>query len=131
MKRGWIITLPLVVICVVGPIVAALMYDAHRSEGLTAEVIARAPERGNFSPRKITVSVGEPVLLQIRNIDTVMHGFAIPDLGVDAGEIPAGTVARVAFTPEKVGAYDYYCTVWCSEFHIQMRGVLEVVAREP
>ena len=128
MKLGWIITLPLVVICVVGPIVAAILYESHRTQDLTAEIIARAPERGNFSPKRLTVTVGKPVRLQVRNIDTVMHGFAIPALGVDAGEIPAGNVVRLEFTPEKVGSYDYYCTVWCSEFHLQMRGVLQVVA---
>ena len=129
MKIERFITLPLVIFCVVAPIVAAIMYEKHRSGDYTAEIVARAPERGNFSPQKLTVPVGEPVCLQIRNIDTVMHGFAIPDLGVDAGEIAAGYVVRVEFTPEKVGAYDYYCTVWCSEFHIQMRGILEVVAK--
>lgn len=128
MKLGWIITLPLVIICVVGPIVAAIVYESYRTKDLTAEIIARAPERGNFSPQKLSVPVGKLVRLQIRNIDTVMHGFAIPALGVDAGEIPAGRVVRLEFTPEKVGTYDYYCTTWCSEFHLQMRGVLEVVA---
>jgi len=128
MRFSWIITLPLVIACIVAPIVASLWYESKRSEDLTAEIIARAPERGNFSPKKLTVPAGKPVRLQVRNIDTVMHGFAIPALGVDAGEIPAGHVALLEFTPETPGVYDYYCTVWCSEFHIQMRGTLEVVA---
>lgn len=129
MKLRSIATLLLAVICVVGPIFAAVLYESKRSENVTAEIVARAPERGDYSPKKLTVPVGEPVRLQVRNIDTVMHGFAIPGLGVDAGEIPAGNVILLEFTPEKAGVYDFYCTVWCSESHMQMRGVLEVVAK--
>ncbi len=98
----------------------------HRDTTIV-EILARAPEKGNYSPAKVVVPVGEHVKLRIRNVDTVSHGFAIPDLGVDAGEVKAGTVAIVGFTPENVGSYNFYCTVWCSEHHLQMRGVLEVV----
>ena len=71
--------------------------------------------------------VGEKVKLRVRNVDTVTHGFAIPDLGVESGDIKSGHQVIEEFTPEKVGEYDFYCTAWCSEHHLQMRGVLEVV----
>ncbi len=93
------------------------------------EILARTPEKGNFSPRVVTVVSGQKIKLRIRNVDTVTHGFAIPALEVDAGEIKAGHYAILEFTPEKPGKYDFYCTTWCSEFHLQMRGVLEVTAR--
>ncbi|MDK1031381.1 MAG: cupredoxin domain-containing protein [Planctomycetia bacterium] len=115
--------------CTILPIAASLVYEAHRTKDLTLEILTRAPERGNFLPRKVTVPVGEPVRLRVRNVDTVTHGFAIPELGVHIGEVKAGRVALVEFTPEKVGRFDFYCTVWCSDNHLQMRGVIEVVQK--
>jgi cytochrome c oxidase subunit 2 len=113
-------------LCTIGPIVITLAYDSYRTRDLTGEILARAPERGNFSPRVLKVPFGQKVKLRVRNVDTVMHGFAIPALKVDAGEIKAGHSEILEFTPEKPGQYDFYCTVWCSEFHLQMRGLLVV-----
>ncbi|MDP6545688.1 MAG: cupredoxin domain-containing protein [Phycisphaerae bacterium] len=123
-----ILSLILLVFCIAGPVVATIWYESGRNSDVDAEILVRSPERGNFSPQKLTVTAGKPIRLRVRNVDTVMHGFAIPALGVDAGEIPAGHVALLEFTPAEPGSYDYYCTVWCSEFHLQMRGVVEVVA---
>ncbi|MHC4229485.1 MAG: cupredoxin domain-containing protein, partial [Planctomycetota bacterium] len=103
--------------------------EAYRTRDLTAEIVARVPEKGNFAPQLLRVQAGEKIKLRVRNVDTVTHGFAIPALQVDAGEIKAGYTAIVEFTPETPGQYDYYCTVWCSEFHLQMRGILEVVTQ--
>jgi len=124
-----ILSIALLIGCTMVPIIAAVVYERHRARDFTAEILARAPEKGNFSPRllKLEVPVGQEVKLRIRNVDTVMHGFAIPDLEVDAGEIKAGHSASVAFTPAEAGSYEFYCTVWCSEQHLQMRGALEIV----
>ena len=124
MKR--VIVVVMLLLCTVAPVVAIFVHESARTSDLTAEILARAPERGNFSPRKLVVPAGKNVKLRIRNVDTVMHGFAIPALGVSAGEIKAGHSQIVEFTPDKPGKYDFYCTAWCSEFHLQMRGVLEV-----
>ena len=129
MKFRGIIAAALLLGCTIVPIVAIFAYEAYRTRDLTAEIIARAPEKGNFRPQKVTVPVGEKVKLRVRNVDTVTHGFAIPALGIDAGEIKAGHVVILEFTPEKVGTFDFYCTVWCSEYHLQMRGVFEVAEK--
>lgn len=126
MNRKTIVSGLLLLACTIGPIVASLAYESHRTRDLTAEILARAPEKGNFSPRILRISAGEKVQLRVRNIDTVTHGFAIPALRVDLGAIKAGHSKVVEFTPETPRRYDYYCTVWCSEFHLQMRGLLEV-----
>ena len=130
MNRKTIVSAVLLLICTIGPVIATLVYESHRTRDLTAEILARAPEKGNFTPRLLTVPVGKKVKLRVRNVDTVMHGFAIPALEVDAGEIKAGHSIVLEFTPQQIGKYDYYCTVWCSEHHMQMRGQLEVVATE-
>ncbi|MBI5725160.1 MAG: cupredoxin domain-containing protein [Planctomycetes bacterium] len=121
-----ILVAALVLGCTVLPVAAVFLYENYRTRDLTADIIARAPERGNFSPQKLTVPAGKEVKLRILNNDTVVHGFAIPALGIDAGEIKAGHVVFLTFTPNRPGAFDFYCTRWCSEFHLQMRGVLEV-----
>ncbi len=129
MSTKTIISAVLLLACTVGPIIATLAYESSRTRDLTAEILARTPEKGNFSPRFVKVPFGQKVKLRVRNVDTVMHGFAIPALGVDAGELKAGHYAILEFTPQKLGKYDFYCTTWCSEFHLQMRGVLEVTAQ--
>lgn len=126
MIRRYILVGLILLASTVLPIAGIFTYEAYRTRSLTAEILARAPEKGNFTPRTLSVPAGKPVKLRIRNVDTVTHGFAIPDLGVDAGEIKAGHVALLEFTPRKPGSYDFYCTVWCSDYHLQMRGKLEV-----
>ena len=127
MKINTVISAILVVGCTIFPIVGALAYDAYLTRGMQ-EILVRAPEKGNFHPRVVNAVAGQPTTLRIRNIDAVMHGFAVPGLNLDVGELKAGHVKIVEFTPETPGSYDFYCTVWCSEFHLQMRGVIEVAA---
>ena len=125
MKKLLVILILLV--CTAVPVAGIFLYESMRTSDLTAEILARSPERGNFLPRRLVVPVGKEVKLRVRNVDTVTHGFAIPALDVEAGEIKAGHQVILEFTPAEVGEYHFYCTVWCSEHHLQMRGVLEVV----
>lgn len=108
------------------PLAGIFAYERWRTRDLTAEITVRAPEKGNFSPNTVVVPAGQPVRLHLRNVDTMTHGFALYALKVGASEIKAGHVKIVEFTPETPGSHPFYCTVWCSEFHIQMRGTLEV-----
>lgn len=98
----------------------------RRSRFYTQVLIARAPEHGNWYPQKFTVPFNKEVKILIRNIETVTHGFAIPDFNVAAGEIKAGEVKVVSFTPDKKGTFPFMCTVWCSDRHMEMRGELTV-----
>ena len=98
----------------------------RRSRLFTVELIARAPEYGNYYPREFTVTAGEEVRLMIRNIDTVTHGFAIPELGVAISEIKAGEVKTILFTPRQKGTYSFLCTVWCSDRHMEMSGEITI-----
>lgn len=126
MNAKGILSILLILGCTVLPVAVIVAYERHRTADLTHEIVARAPEKGNFTPSRIEVPVGKKVKLRVRNVDTVVHGFMIPELGLDAGEIKAGHVAILEFTPEKAGSYDFYCTVWCSDYHLQMRGLLVV-----
>ena len=128
MKARTVLVAALVLLSTVVPVAGIFAYESWRTRDLTTEIVARSPEKGNFHPQRVAVRAGQEVKLRIRNTDTVTHGFAIPALGVDAGEIKAGHVAWLTFTPQQGGTYDFYCTAWCSELHLQMRGVLEVAA---
>jgi len=90
------------------------------------ELLARAPERGNWSPQTIKVERGKEVTLVIRNPDIVTHGFYLPEFGLSAMEIKAGEVREISFTPDVAGEFTFYCSVWCSDYHMDMRGTLIV-----
>lgn len=121
-----IVALLLVILATAGTIAGALIYeDMLNKERKTIELTAQAPERGNWNLPEINLVQGEPVRIKIRNIDTVSHGFAIPELGISlsgAGEIKPGQVATIDFTPQKTGNFMYTCTTWCSPRHMKMTG---------
>jgi len=127
MQKKEVLAVILVIFSTLGTVLGILGVENYRKQKFyTIELIARAPEHGNWYPRKITVPLGKEVKLLIRNIETVTHGFAIPDFNVAVKEIKAGEVRVVKFTPDKRGTFPFMCTVWCSEHHLNMRGELIV-----
>lgn len=104
-------------------------YQALRSHPAGVRVIdlvGSSPANGGWQPDTIRVNVGERVLLRISSRD-VVHGLAVPELGVQVDEIYPGHVEEVEFTPTRVGRFPFACTRWCSVDHWRMRGVIEVV----
>lgn len=127
MTRNEIIAVILMFFTTIGTVFGVLAIEKYRRSRLyTVELIAREPDNGSWYPRKITVSLGREVKILIRNIETVSHGFALPDFNVAVKEIKAGEVAVVQFTPNKRGTFPFMCTVWCSDRHLEMRGELIV-----
>lgn len=121
------IAITLMIFATLGTILGVFAIEKFRVKRFyTVELIARAPEHGNWYPRKIKVPLGKEVKILIRNIETVTHGFAIPDLNVSAGEIKAGEAKVVKFTPNKKGRFPFMCTVWCSDQHLNMSGEITV-----
>jgi len=118
----------LVILFVVFP--ASLFgYQAWLSNPSDARVItltANAPSNGGWVPDTIRVNLGERVRLRIASPD-VVHGFAIPALGIQVDEILPGHVTEVAFAAYRVGNFPFACTRWCSVDHWRMRGVIEVI----
>lgn len=94
----------------------------------TITLVARLPsaDQGGWTPDLIRVQIGERVRLRLTSAD-VVHGFAIPKLGLDAGWVEPGKVKVVEFVAEQAGRYQFLCTVYCEASHWRMRGVLEVV----
>jgi mono/diheme cytochrome c family protein len=132
MRRNLIALLFVLLILVALP--AGLFgYQALRNQTAgvrVIEIVAHIPEDGGFSPDHLTLKAGETVRLRISSPD-VVHGFAIPDLGVEVREILPGKPVDVDVTPQRAGRYAFACIRWCSVDHWRMRGVIEVVGGEP
>jgi len=127
MKKNEAIAVVLLFLATVGTVAAVLGVEGVRRNRLyTAQLTVRAPEFGNFYPQTVVVPAGEEVRIFLRNIDTVSHGFAVPDLGIAIPEIKAGETKIVTFTADEAGSYPFMCTVWCSVRHMEMRGTLLV-----
>jgi len=124
------IALALVLLLVAGLPLAIWGYQRLQAAGpvRTIELTARLPTTayGGWTPELITVQKGERVRLRLTSTD-VVHGFAVPKLGIDAGWVEPGKVKVVEFTADQPGRYAYLCTVWCLDGHWRMRGVIEVV----
>jgi len=105
----------------------SLFYYLLPSGPYTIEILARAPERGNWFPSEIEIKRGDrPVRLIIRNVDGVTHGFALPAFNIRVDQIRAGQTAQVSFIPSRVGSFRFYCTVWCGPYHMKMIGILKI-----
>lgn len=138
MKKNEIIAVILVFLVTVGTITGIFVIENYRRGRLyTVELIARSPLNGNWisrgkdgiwHPRKVYAPLGKEVRLYIRNIETVSHGFALPDFNLEPpiNEIKAGEVVVVKFMADKKGAFPFFCTVWCSNEHLGMSGELIV-----
>jgi len=79
-----------------------------------------------FIPNEIGVRQGESVVLEFTAPEVAM-GFFAPELGLRALLVP-GEVARVPFTADKPGRFDFLCDVFCGDGHEGMNGHLVVTA---
>ncbi|MFQ5473597.1 MAG: cupredoxin domain-containing protein, partial [Dehalococcoidia bacterium] len=96
-------------------------------DGNTVEVWMSAT-RSHFTPDVIRVKQGDTVKLHITNIEQTRdatHGFAIADYNLQTSLEP-GEVANFEFVADKAGAYNFYCTEFCSALHLEMAGWLLV-----
>lgn len=126
-KRSEFIAIVLVLLSTVGTVLGVLGIEKYRRSKLyTIEILARTPRNGNWHPRQVMVPYGQNVKILIRNVETVSHGFALPAFDIGVGEIKAGEVAVIRFTPNKRGRFPFMCTVWCSDEHLEMNGEIIV-----
>ena len=88
------------------------------------QVIHLTVHKFAYNKSAITVKKGTPVVIEIASLD-VLHGFSIPDLGVRT-DVEPGKVARVTFTPDKAGAFDFLCDIFCGTGHENVHGILTV-----
>lgn len=89
------------------------------------------PEEGvqaSGLPPNVVVPVDQEVYFTIGSRD-VLHGFAVPGLGLKQDAIPNqnNTIRTV---PLETGTYQGYCTEYCGVSHSQMYFTIEVVSQE-
>jgi cytochrome c oxidase subunit II len=89
-----------------------------------ARVIPVVARKFVFIPNEITLRQGEAVVLEFTAPEVAM-GFFAPALGLRALIVP-GEVARVPFTADKPGRFDFLCDVFCGDGHEGMNGHLVV-----
>ncbi len=89
--------------------------------------------RSHFMPDNIEgIQVGDSVFFHVTNLEQdwdVPHGFAI--MGMRNAEILVmpGQTRTVAWVPDRVGVYPFYCTDFCSALHQEMSGWARVSPR--
>lgn len=88
-------------------------------QGRTERTIHMGVRQYAWEPAVITAEKGELVRLIIHNAD-VKHGLAIPELGVNQ-DIPSDG-AIVEFVASRRGKFEFFCSVWCGEGHMEMQG---------
>jgi cytochrome c oxidase subunit 2 len=79
-----------------------------------------------FIPNEIAVRQGESVVLEFSAPEVAM-GFFAPELGLRTLIVP-GEVARLPFTADRAGRFDFLCDVFCGDGHEGMNGHLVVQA---
>ena len=96
---------------------------ATQPEEQVIKILAR---RFTYTPNKLTLKKGVPVVLELTSADVLM-GFNAPDFDVRADIIP-GQTARVRLVPDKVGTFTFLCDIFCGSGHETMNGTITVVA---
>jgi len=85
------------------------------------KIVAR---RFTYTPDKLTLKKGVPVVLELTTADVLM-GFNAPDFQTRADIIP-GKVARVRLVPDKTGTFTFLCDIFCGSGHETMNGTIIV-----
>ncbi len=91
--------------------------------GTTVEVWMSAT-RSHYTPDIVRVKEGDTVKLHITNTEQTRdatHGFAIANYNIQASLDP-GETSNFEFVADKPGAWNFYCTEFCSALHLEMAG---------
>lgn len=111
-------------LALVGAGAGALLLQRAFAQATAPREIEITAQRFHFTPNRIALKAGEPVLLKIRALDFA-HGFYIPDLDRRMDLIP-GRVVELAITPTNPGTLHFLCDNFCGDGHEGMDGVFEV-----
>jgi cytochrome c oxidase subunit 2 len=103
-----------------------LALAAARLAAETPQEIRIGAKKFAFNPSKVTVKLGQPVVLVLTSEDRI-HGFKMPELGIRTDIVP-GLETRVTLTPQKAGSFTFFCDVFCGDGHEDMDGTLIVEA---
>lgn len=77
-----------------------------------------------YAPNSIKVKKGDKVRIIFKNADG-FHDLKIDELNVSTAKIQGGAQETIEFTADKVGSFEYYCSVG-SHRQMGMKGTLVV-----
>jgi cytochrome c oxidase subunit 2 len=89
------------------------------------QVIRILARRFTYTPNKLTLKKGVPVVLELTTADVLM-GFYVPDFDIRADIVP-DQVVRVRIVPDKTGTFAFLCDIFCGTGHETMNGTITVV----
>ncbi len=82
-------------------------------ESMTDEVAQTIEVEGGsffFKPNEIRVKKGQQVTINFTNSGG-LHDFVIDEFDVATKQLQAGGKESITFTPDKVGTFEFYCSV--------------------
>ena len=92
--------------------------------GASARIITVATSNFVFTPNAITVKKGEKITLRLQGKEG-MHGFGIPDLGINTS-VAEGKTVDVELPTDQTGTFSFRCTVPCGPGHKEMTGTITI-----
>ncbi len=97
---------------------------AAQAPSAGARTIKMTAELWKFTPNVVTVKQGEKVTLEVTGVSGT-HGLSVPELGINETIIQGNTVS-VSIPTDKVGTFDFRCSVQCGSGHNDMTGQIIV-----
>ncbi|MFC1647244.1 cupredoxin domain-containing protein [Patescibacteria group bacterium] len=79
-------------------------------EGMEASIINVEGGSFYFKPNEIRVKKGEKVTIILSAVDG-LHDFVIDEFNASTEKIRSGETSEISFTPDKIGEYEFYCSV--------------------
>lgn len=77
-----------------------------------------------FTPSVITAKKGEKVQLKLVGVSGI-HGFAVPDLGMNES-VAAGDTVMVDLPTDTAGTFQAFCNVPCGPGHSDMKATIVI-----
>jgi len=97
---------------------------AVRLAAQPANEVSVAASKFEFTPETVKAKIGQPLTFVLTSLDRI-HGFKMPDFGIRTDIIP-DRETRLTITPQKTGAFAFFCDVFCGDGHEEMSGTLVV-----
>jgi heme/copper-type cytochrome/quinol oxidase subunit 2 len=90
----------------------------------TPRTIAVQADNWSFTPSSITATKGEDVTIAVQGVAGI-HGFAVPDLGINVTVNPGETV-YMKLPTDAAGSYTFRCSIPCGPGHKEMVGTIVI-----
>ena len=118
-RRGLLVMMGVLALSLAGSAAAA-----DQAAPGTVHEIKMTASSYEFDPAVITVKKGEKVRLIITATDR-KHGIKIEGYDIDQ-VLNSGDPTTIEFTADKVGTFEFKCSVYCGMGHRKMKGKLVV-----